>query len=236
MPFADEPFGYSGRRFECGWSERHQSAIDIAERLQKLARRLGAIDAAYERIRPDPGLRTFRPGDLGPIVEMDTAELANQIDARGRCDPPRYPEPVGPTGYRVLYRSDHVRRAPSFLTISVRAGEYGPGRRENRVEVRPDEEGAVWQDPERGIQVLDAMVDVWEPEWASAYALAALPPSEDGEVGSRVRPWLAWTGKPLRPRPIPPFSRPFPAPFPLDGAGPAAETRPWRGGELQIWP
>jgi len=237
MAFADEPCSYFSRRFECGWSPRPQAALDIAARVQTLARRLGAIDPAYERLRPDPGMRTYRPGDLGPIVEMETTALADLIDRRGRLDLPRYPRPVGPMGYSVLYRSDHRQRHPSFLSVSVRVGQFGPGWRENGVEVSPDHDSHVWRDPERGIAILDAMVEVWDPEWACAYALhTELPPSGEGEGRSWVRPWLAWTAKPLQPRPVPPFNRPYPHPFPLDHAGPPAEVRPWHGGELQTWP
>ena len=226
-----------GAEFECGWSARSQSAIDIAARVQDQARRLGKLIPEYGRLRPDPGMRRFRPGDLGPIVDMATDELGELIDRRGRFDPPRFPAPVGPTGYRVLYRSDHMARNPSFLAVSVRAGEYGPGWRENRVKVWPDADSPIWRDPERGIEIMETMVEAWEPEWACAYGSIMEPLApEGGKVRSHVRPWLAWTAKPLRPRPVPPFNRPFPHPFPLDDAGPPADRRGWHGGELQIWP
>jgi hypothetical protein len=182
-------------------------------------------------------MRRFRPGDLGPVTEMTASELGELIDRRGRFDPPRFPAPVGPTGYSVLYRSDHMSRDPSFLTLSVRAGEYGPGWRENRVRVSPDSESPIWRDSERGIEIMETMVEAWDPEWACAYAVITESPlPEEGEVRSWVRPWLAWTAKPLQPRPVPPFNRPYPHPFPLDHAGPPAEERAWHGGKLQIWP
>ena len=237
MAFADEPVDYLSRCFECGWSACPQSALDIAAQVQSLARRLAAIDPAYERLRPDPGLRTYRAGDLGPIVDMETTALAELIDRRGRFDLPRYPRPVGPQGYSVLYRSDHRQRHPSFLSVSIRAGQYGEGWRENRVHASPEPGHRVWRDPELGIQVLDAMVETWVPEWACAFShTTELPPSGEGVGKSRIRPWLAWTAKPLQPRPAPPFNRPYPHPFPLDEAGPPAEVRAWQGGELQIWP
>src|SRR5258708_6266418 len=209
MPFADEPVEFHARSLQCGWSERAQAPPDNAARAQQFARRLGVIDPAYERIRPDPGMRTYRPGDLGPIVDMETAALADLIDRRGRFDPPRYPAPVSPTGYRLLYRSDHKRHNPSSLSVSIRAGEYGPGWVENRVDVRPDVEHALWRDPKLGVRVFNAMVAVWAPEWACAFAhVTELLPPEGNEVRSRNRPWLAWTAKPLQPRPVPPFNRP----------------------------
>lgn len=234
MALADEPAEF-GRDIECGWGDRPQSAPDVASRLQALARRLGAMDPDWGRIRPDPGMRKFRPGDRGPIVDMETSDLADLIDRRGRFDPPKYPAPLGPTGYDTLYRSDHLARNPSFLSVWIRVGQYGPGWVENRVEVRPDNEHRIWRDHRLGTQVLDALVEIWDPEWACAYGPPIEPRPEDDEV-SRARPWLAWARKPLGPRPCPPYGRPFPFPFPLDHAGPPAEVRAWHGAELQFWP
>ncbi len=235
MAFADEPVDYSGRRFECGWSDRRQTAADIADQIIRLAQRLATIDPAYGRICPDPGMRRFRPGDLGPIVDMDPAEFVDLIDNHGRFDPPKAPAPVSPRGFNLLYRNDLKGIDPSFLSLSVRAGRYGQGPVENRIGLRPDAKHELWQDIGRGIEVLEAMVETWEPEWVCAYALVDFESEDDG-IDSRARPWLAWTARPLRPRPNPPYVRLYPAPFPLDHAGPPAEVRPWLGGELCIWP
>lgn len=235
MAFADEPVDYTGRRFECGWSDRGQTAAEIAAQITQLVRRLGAVDLAYGRISPDPGMRKLAPGDLGPIVDLDPAELVRLIDSRGRFDPPNAPAPVGPGGFSLLYRNDLKGIDPSFVSLSVRAGRYGPGAVENRIDLRPEAKHGLWRDIGRGTEVLDAMVEVWKPEWVCAYALVDFE-SDDGEVDSRARPWLAWTAGALRPRPNPPYIRPYPAPFPLDHAGPPTEVRPWHGGELRIWP
>jgi hypothetical protein len=235
MAFADEPVEHGDRCIDCGWSVRPQTAADIAARVQQLARRLAVIDPAYGRLRPDPGMRTYRPGDLGPIVEMTTEMLEDLIDRRGRFDPPRFPAPVGQTGYRLLYRGDFKMRNPSFLSVSVRAGQYGTGWVENVVKVWPDVDHPMWRFPEIGLQVLEALVDVWDPEWACAYGAPVELRPEDNEI-SRSRPWLAWTAKPLQPRPNPPYARAYPYPFPLDDAGPPAEERQWHGGKLQFWP
>jgi hypothetical protein len=160
---------------------------------------------------------------------MASAELTELIERRGRFDPPRRPAPVSPTGYDVLYRNDLKGLDPSFLSISVRAGGYGSGA-ENRVRVWPERDHPLWREVERGVEVLDAMVECWDPEWACAYRFVP------GQELPRVRPWLAWMAKPLQPRPSPPYRRPYPYPFPLDYAGPPAEVRAWHGGELQIWP
>jgi hypothetical protein len=232
--FADEDVGYAGRRFECGWPGRPQSAADIAGQVMQLAQRLGTIDPAY-LLRPDPGMRKFRPDDPGPIVDMKPAELADLIDRHGRFDPPQPPAPVGETGYTLLYRNDLKGTDPASLWVSIRAGVFGASSMENRVGIRPSNQHPLWRDPERGIDVLEAMVEAWNPLWICAYALVDLP-SEDDEIKDRARPWLAWTAKPLKPRPNPPYARPYPAPFPLDDAGPPAEVRAWQGGELHIWP
>ena len=232
MAFADEPVDYAGRRFECGWSVRREKAADIAGRIVRLAQRLGAIDPAHGRIRPDPGMRSLRPGDPAPVLDMKLADLADQIDRGGRFDPPPAPAPVSSGGFSLLYRNDLKGLDPAFLSLSVRAGRYGPDA-ENRVGLQPDAKHEVWRDPERGIDVLDAMMEAWDPEWACAYALVD---SEDDEAGPRARPWLAWTHGSWRPRPNPPYRRAYPAPFPLDDAGPPSETQGWHGGELRIWP
>jgi hypothetical protein len=234
MDFANEPVGYSGRRFECGWPGRPQAAADIAGQVMHLAQRLGTIDPAYRLLRPDPGMRKFRPGDLGPIVDMKPAELADLIDRHGRFDPPEPPAPVSQTGYNVLFRNDLKGTDLASLWVTVRAGVFGAGSMENRVGIRPHNGHELWRNPERGLEVLDAIVEVWNPLWACAYALVNVP--EDDEIGSRARPWLAWTARPLQPRPNPPYARSYPAPFPLDDAGPPAEVRSLYGGELQIWP
>jgi hypothetical protein len=236
MAFADEPVDYACRSFQCGWSGRQQAAADIAARAQQLARGLGLIDPAFRSIRPSP-MRKFRAGDPGPILDMTPAELTDRIERRGRYDPPRYPAPVSSRGYELSYRNDALGLDPSHLAISIRAGDCGPGWVENRVRVSPHTDNLLWRNPERGIQILEAMVQAWNPEWACAFATISMPWSPDDEVNNaRIRPWLAWTAKPLRPRPEPNYGRPYPYPFPLDKAGPAAEVRPWRGGELRIWP
>src|SRR6185312_15256152 len=145
------------------------------------------VDPAFGRLRPDPGMRKFRPGDLAEVVNMEPADLADLIDSRGRFDPPKPPAAVSQTGFNLLYRNDLKGLDPSFLSLSVRAGQYGPGRVENRVGLRPDTKHELWKDLDRGIEVLEALVETWDPDWASAYALID---TDDDEIGSR--PWLAW--------------------------------------------
>jgi hypothetical protein len=232
--FADEPTTYSGRRFDCGWGERRETAADIAVRAQELAERLGTIDPAFRLIRPDPGMRKFRPGDAGPIVEMTAVELSDRIERRGRFDPPRYPAPVSSEGYSSMYRND--RLDTSHLSVKVGAGASEPGANRNEIWVWPSVDHSVWRDPERGIEVLSAMVETWNAEWAVAFAHPKKTPVGVLEGSSPLRPWLAWTAKPLKPRPNPPYRRPFPHGFPFDEAGQPANIRTWRGGELRIWP
>jgi hypothetical protein len=226
MTFADEPCHRSSRRFDCGWSVRRETAADIAARLQELARRLATIDPAYGLIRPDPGMRKFRPGDLGPILDMTSGELTDLIERRGRFDPPRFPAPVSPQGYDMMYRNDRLDL--SHLSVKVGAGGFGVGANRNEIWVWPDSDHAVWRNVERGTQVLDAMAECWDAEWASAYGFKA---SNEG-----IRPWLAWTAEPLRLEPVPPYIQPYPYPFALDNVPLPAEVRPWHGGELRIWP
>ena len=176
-------------------------------------------------------MRKFREGDLGPIVDAPPAELADRIERRGRFDPPRFPAPVSSQGYSLLYRND--RLDSSHVSVNVKAGvtEYGANR--NEAWVWPAVGHPIWREPERGIEVVEAMVEVLDAEWAIAFAY---PERRSMEGPSPIRPWLAWTAKPLQPRPNPPYLRPYPSYFPLDFAGPPAETRPLRGGELRVWP
>ena len=227
VAFADEPGHRASRRFECGWSPRSQTARDIAARVQELARRLGAIDPAFGQIRPDPGMRKFRQGDLGPIVDMTSSELADLIERRGRFDPPKFPALVSTQGYSTLYRNE--RLDSSHLSIKVSAGAYERGANRNEIWVSPDRDHPLWRDPERGIQVLDAMTQGWNVDSASAYAWL-------GRDQGGVRPWLAWIAEPLRLEPVPPYIQPYPYPFASDSVPLPAEVRPWRGGELRIWP
>jgi hypothetical protein len=236
MAFADEPVEYGDRRFDCGWSVRQQTAADIGDRMQRFARQLGKVDPAFGRVRPEPGMRRFRAGDRGPILEMKRSELTEMIERRGRFDPPRFPAPVGPQGYHILFRNDLMGLDPSHLSITISAGAAEPGANENGVRVWPNTDHSLWCDAERGIQILDAMIQCWDAEWACAYANVPRSRSGNDDTMSSVRPWLAWTAKPMEPRPNPPFRRPHPGPFPLDYAGPPGETRPWHGGELSIWP
>jgi hypothetical protein len=161
---------------------------------------------------------------------MAVAELAEWIERRGRFDPPRYPAPVSSQGYHTLFRNDVPGLDPSHLSVTVSAGAYEYGANENDIWVWPEPNHPLWRDIERGVEVLDAMVQCWDAEWASAFQYMPV-----GETPG-VRPWLAWTAKPLQPRPNPPYGRPFPNPFPMDEAGPPAEVRRWQGGELSIWP
>ena len=225
--FAEEPGHEASRQFECGWSAREQTAEDIAARAQELARRLGLIDPAFGQVRPDPGSRKFREGDIGPILDMTSSELVDLIERRGRFDPPRFPADVSDQGYSILFRND--RLDPSHLSIRVGAGAYERGANRNEVSVSPHRDHPLWRDPQFGIQILDALAEIWDAEWASAYAWL-------GRDEGGVRPWLAWTSEPLRVEPVPPYIQPYPYPFSRDDVPPPAEVRPWHGGELRIWP
>jgi hypothetical protein len=235
MAFADEPVSYTGRRFECGWDDRRQTASEIADRLVWFAQRLGTIDPAYGQIRPDPGPRKFRVGDLGPIVTLQRTDLVASID-KERFDPPAAPRPVGPGGFSLLYRNDVMSNDPSFVVLLVRAGRYGAEYSTNRVQLRPETKHELWRDIDRGAEIMDTLVETWEPQWACAYALAHSQLAADEESGSKARPWLAWTERPVQPKRASPYDEPYPPPFPLDHAGRPAEVRSLRGGELCIWP
>jgi hypothetical protein len=227
VDFANEPGHRASRQFECGWPFRPQTAEDIAIRVQELARRLGAIDPAFGQVRPDPGMRKFREGDLGAVIDMTPSELADLIERRGRFDPPKFPAAVSSQGYSMLYRNDRLDF--THLSIGVGAGSCELGANRNRISISPDRDHPLWRNLDHGIQVIDAMAEGWGAQWASAYAWR-------GRDEGGVRPWLAWTSEPLRLEPTPPYIQPYPYPFALDNVALPAEVRPWRGGELRIWP
>ncbi len=229
MLFADIPSDYGDRTFVCGWPDRADTAADIAARAQRFARRLEAIDPAYGRIGHDRRGKTLRPDNGPPVVDMSPHDLAEEIDRRDRFDPPKFPSPVSPAGYDVMFGNEAKKSCPSDLGVMIRVGVYGSCGYENYLTAWPHQHHSLWQDVDRGIQFLEAIVEPWDATWGAAYRLLQIEPGV-----MRLRPWLAWTAEPLQPRPSP--LRPYPAPFPLDQAGPAAEIRSWRGGELSIWP
>lgn len=236
--FADTPSDYGMRKFRCGWPDRRESAADIAARAQRFARRLEAIDPAFGRFGHDrrsesedilPDLEDLLSDYNGPITSMALNELAEEIDHYDRFDPPPRPAPVGPAGYSSTFGDEAVTYDPSKFAFTLNAGVYGGGRPENCIEAWPHPTHPLWRDIERGVQFLEATVECWDAKWGCAFQSIF-----DGGRNMRIRPWLAWTAEPLQSR-LEPF-RPYPYPFPLDDADPPAEVRPWRGGQLSIWP
>ena len=160
---------------------------------------------------------------------MPAEDLAELIEERDRVSPPAFPCPVGPRGYHITLQGPSHRSQGGVAGFHAFVGARKP-LTDNTVTLDIWKESAVWRDQAQGVAILEALIDAWEPESAIAFAFLRW-----GEP-MRERPWLAWTAKPLHPRPVPPFGREYPYPWPLDDAGPPAESPQLRDGELQIWP
>jgi hypothetical protein len=231
--FAEET-DHDGREFRCGWPLRAETAEEIAERIQRFARRLSEIEPRYGDLWPLFAPRRLRSDDPGPVLRLELAELAGLIDRKCRFDPPPPPAPVDPNGFVVTLAGHPDQWQGQVPGVSVWAGASQPPS-DNHVTLRLDYASSVWTDEALGRFVVRALADAWEAEWAAAYASIGWI-DEEGWALSRHRPWLAWTAKPLHARPVPPYSRAYPYPMPFEDAGPPSETRQEHGGELQIWP
>ncbi|WP_293907068.1 hypothetical protein [Phenylobacterium sp.] len=216
---------YYSRKFECGWSLRAEDPVAIAARVQALARRLGDLEPAYGEMWPLLAARAIRPGrDPGPVLEMSAEDLGALIDRRARFDPPRYPHPVGKEGYNLFLSANRNRYDTLCIDMGVSAGVYGDGANRNRADIGLHNESPVSRDPELALRVLYSLVETLGAQWACARAYIQ---PEGGAGDDSRRPWLAWSAAGLE---APPF------PFSDEEAGPPAEVRSERGGDLLIWP
>jgi hypothetical protein len=222
--FSDQ--AHYSRDFECGWSARAESARSIAARVQTFARLAGEVEPIYGEVRPILAARAFRPTDPGPVQGIPLDALADLIDKRCRFDPPRWPAPVDPDGYDAVDGNERILLDSLNFSFKVRAGVYRSGGH-NSVEGGPNKDATLWRRPDRGVALLLAYVDAWEPDWAAAagFILAS------GEGADRRVPWLVWERDGFR---ADQQTRGFPSGVEL--AGPPAQVRSERGGELRIWP
>jgi hypothetical protein len=230
--FAEE-IDHDSREFICGWSLRAETAEQVAMRIHRFARRLAEIEPRCGDLWPLFAARRLRRDDPGPVLNLSLTELAGLIDRRCRLNPPPPPAPVDPEGFLVTLAGHPDQWSGLVPGLNIWAGASRPPS-ENHVKLAADLESPLWRDEALGLFVLHALIDVWDAEWAAAYASIGWIDEEGWALG-RDRPWLAWTAKPLQPRPVPPYSRAYPYPLPFEEAGPASEVRQAYGGELQVW-
>lgn len=221
-PFVDQTDHYS-RSIHCGWPARSEGVDSVAGRLQALARALTGLEPAHGSLWPALYPRPRRPGDPGPILEMQTDEFARLLDRRTRFDPPPLPAPVGPEGYSVALTNDLVTGDPLGISLGVLMGQSGDSRLDS-INVEIAMGNAVWRDMTRMMAVFDVLIDVLDPKWICASAYVS--PQVNGDAGT-TQPWVAWiatdTGTEL------------PLPYPFWKIGPPTGERPWRDGTLQTW-
>jgi hypothetical protein len=220
VAFADEQ-GHFSREFTAAWRARRDDPVRIASGIIETVRRMAGFEAAYASLRPILAMRRLRPSDPGPVLDMDSEELGALIDRRARFDPPRFPAPVGPDGYSMSLGPDRAWTDPLRLSLHVRAGQYREGAWDE-MECEPHPASPLWQSVDKGLQIIDILVEVWGAETVSASAF--IP--NHGEKGRR-RPWLTW---------IKAGVNTLPYPFPFPDAPPPGERRSHRDGELQVWP
>jgi hypothetical protein len=191
MAFADETDQWR-RWFTSGWRPRAETAEEIARRLQVMVRELRRCEPGLNPLWLPPSSRALRPTDPGPIDEMALDDLARLIDRRCRFDPPPLPAPVGPGGYSLYPEGPPSLDPACRVDITIRAGATNGAWPGNGCILNFLHGAPLWQSTERGLAVLRAMVQAWEPDGAGAYARQLTSDDEPHDPTPHVRPWITW--------------------------------------------
>jgi hypothetical protein len=202
---------------KCGWATRAEGPPEIARRIQALNASMAEVEPEWRDLWPLLAARAIKPGrDPGPLLDMTSEALADLIDRRARFDPPRYPEPVDATGYRLL--TTVLRNGYDPLEVHVQiSASYGESRLgENEVSLVPNSAGPIWKDAGRVRQLLLALIASMSPTWACASAFLR----QEG----RYTPWMTWTAPDADVPAL--YAKP---------AEPPAEVQTHLGGELRVW-
>jgi hypothetical protein len=202
--------------FRAEWSARPESAEQVASRIQLLTRRLSELEPTWGEIWP---LFAARQSEFSRphVLQYALEELAALIDRRGRYDPPRWPAPVGETGYHLILTVNRTGLDPFDVGVTVHAGDVRP-QPCNALSIDLHRASPLVGDLRRGVALVCAMVEAFEPMWVYAKLPGA---SADGPFV--VRPWLTWAaiGGVL-----PDYVKPLVEPV---------EAREMCGGRLQSW-
>jgi len=223
VAFGDET-NHFARRISCGWGPRAESAVDVARRLQRMARDLRRVEPDLGSLWPAFSSRAIRPSDAGPVDQLPIEDLARLIDSRARFDPPHPPAPVGPSGYDLTLAELPTvdwrwRLDPHLIAGSVELESR------NGCHFRPDVGFPAWNDRDKGRALLCVLIAAWKPAWATANASLKKPnDDQDGRVTWPRRPWLIWvkSGETI--------------PYEFMDIGEPTIVRAEHGGELRIWP
>jgi hypothetical protein len=202
---------------KCGWATRAEGPLEIARRLQALNASMAEVEPEWRDLWPLLAARAIKPGrDPGPILDMTSEALADLIDRRARFDPPRYPAPVDPEGYRMLTTVLRNAYDPLEVHVQVSASYEGAQINGNEISLSPNNASSIWSDLARVRQLFIALISSVNPVWGCA--VASLGPDRG------FRPWMTWTAPGAE----------VPARYVECGVQPA-ETCPQLGGELLIW-
>jgi hypothetical protein len=212
------------RSFDCGWGPREETALEVARRVRGLIERLVEVEPGHGEIWPLFVARNPKRGrDPNPVLEHTVEALGDLIDRRARYDPPRFPAPVCETGYQLIFAARRPMD-PLYLEGSVHAGNQSPPlswNPPNKADLEYHLDHRIWSDERLALQVLSALIDTLQPDWACA--TAGVSATETDERPHK-RPWLAWRAAG---REIPEFY--------VGRGGPPREVRAHRRGELSIW-
>jgi hypothetical protein len=224
VAFSDET-NHDQRWFNCGWEPRAETALEIAQRLQTMARYIRQAQPELNPLWPYFSSRAIRMTDPGPVDEMAVEDLGRLIDRRARFDPPQLPAPVGPWGYSIELAGPPSPNRALRLGASINAGSVRNDWPGNRCIVNLHVDAPVWRDPETGLALLRALVKAWEPDGAGAYARFQSPGEAARDwVWGRVRPWLTWERIGAEP-----------SSYEFVGVGNPALVQQEMGGELKVW-
>lgn len=191
MTFGDETKQWR-RWFNAGWAPRAETAEEIARRVQVMARELRRCEPDLSPLWLRFSSRATRPTDPGRVDDLDMEDLARLIDRRCRFDPPQLPAPVGPWGYSLYLGGPPSLDPARRLDVSIYAGATNNAWPGNGCVLNFLTEAPIWQTTERGLAILRAVVQAWEPDGAGGYACPPPRDDEPHDPAPPVRPWLTW--------------------------------------------
>jgi hypothetical protein len=202
---------------KCGWEPRDEGPRELAARLRDLNLQMAEVEPEWRDLWPLLAARAIKPGrDPGPILDMATEDLASLIDRRARFDPPRYPAPVDPEGYRLLTTVLRNGYDPLEVHVSLSAAYGGAHVNGNELILEPNNRSPIWNDPDRARRLFLGMIFAMNPSWGCVVASLASGPG--------FRPWMVWSAP----------GADIPQRY-LQAEMLPAEVQPHLGGELRVW-
>lgn len=224
MTFGEDP-QIEHRWINFGWGPRAENAEQIARRLRAMAGDLRRVEPDLNPLWLQFSSRATRPTDPERVDELPVDDLARLIDRRARFDPPPYPAPVGPEGYKLRLGGPPSEIPSHQLYISMYAGIRSDGWPGNGGVLNLLEDGPIWQTAERGMALIRALVGAWEPDGAGAYGRRRRREGDPDNFAPPVRPWVTWNRQGV--------DYEF---YKFTDVGPPALTLDELGGRLRVWP